>query len=172
MLGCASLKSILNRPLLRVKIVISQTNVGHQEIHRMANKLTQNEVLRYQKDGRPQATVKRYYIKWRLQQCPPIPDRCDNSRCIYHHEPLIWNGIELKLVLDHESGVSWDNRPKNLRLLCPNCNSQQSTHGGGNKDKIKKIEGGYVAIRDDGTKNQVLPAEAGSLKTKVDNGKG
>ncbi len=41
-----------------------------------------------------------------------------------------WNGIDLVLVLDHVNGVFNDNRLENLRFLCPNCNSQQSTFAG------------------------------------------
>ena len=43
-----------------------------------------------------------------------------------------WNNRPLVLVLDHINGVSNDNRLKNLRLLCPNCNSQTKTFAGRN----------------------------------------
>jgi len=36
-----------------------------------------------------------------------------------------WRGKELILVLDYINGDQHDNRIENLRLLCPNCNSQQ-----------------------------------------------
>lgn len=39
----------------------------------------------------------------------------------------IWNGDVLVMVLDHINGVNNDNRLENLRLLCPNCNSQTPT---------------------------------------------
>lgn len=57
----------------------------------------------------------------------------------------IWNGIKIVMVLDHINGVSNDNRIENLRMICPNCNSQQSTFAGRNtryeligKNKIEK----------------------------------
>ncbi len=129
-------------------------------------KLSIDEVLIYKKERRSQDTVKRYYIKWREQQNPPIPLRCDEPNCRYYKEPLIWNGEKIKLVLDHINGVSGDNRPKNLRFLCPNCNSQQPTHGGGNRGKVEKSEGGFAKIREDGKKDYTLPAETGKYELK------
>ena len=38
-----------------------------------------------------------------------------------------WQGEPLVMVLDHINGDNTDNRLRNLRLLCPNCNSQQPT---------------------------------------------
>jgi 5-methylcytosine-specific restriction endonuclease McrA len=123
--------------------------------------LKQEDVLRYQQGRRSQITVKRHYIKWRLEQSPPIPIRCDEPRCKFNNDPLMWNGEELKLLLDHKNGVSGDNRPKNLQLLCPNCNSQQPTHGGGNKGKVEQSKGGFARVREDGKKDYTLPAESG-----------
>jgi len=38
-----------------------------------------------------------------------------------------WNGKPLIMVLDHINGIHTDYRRENLRMLCPNCNSQQET---------------------------------------------
>lgn len=64
--------------------------------------------------------VKRRILSERL-----IPNRCAICGC----EP-VHNGKPLVLVLDHANGVNNDNRRRNLRLLCPNCNSQQPTFAG------------------------------------------
>ncbi|CAL9559819.1 hypothetical protein SUDANB105_04598 [Streptomyces sp. enrichment culture] len=41
-----------------------------------------------------------------------------------------WNGRPLTLEVDHVSGEWWDNRPDNLRLLCPNCHAVTDTYRG------------------------------------------
>jgi hypothetical protein len=38
------------------------------------------------------------------------------------------NGKPLVLQLDHIDGNSDDNKPNNIRLLCPNCHSQTDTY--------------------------------------------
>lgn len=43
-----------------------------------------------------------------------------------------WNGKPLVLVLDHINGDNRDHRIENLRLLCPNCNSQTPAFCGRN----------------------------------------
>jgi hypothetical protein len=49
-----------------------------------------------------------------------------------------WKGKPLVMVLDHINGVSNDHRRENIRLLCPNCNSQQDTFCG-RKNAGKKM---------------------------------
>lgn len=39
-----------------------------------------------------------------------------------------WLGERLVLHLDHINGINNDQRPENLRLLCPNCHSQTDTY--------------------------------------------
>jgi len=40
----------------------------------------------------------------------------------------IWGSKPLPLQLDHVSGDVLDDRPENLRWLCPNCHSQTETY--------------------------------------------
>lgn len=120
-------------------------------------KLKSSEVLRYRL-GTSQATARRHYAAWRKMQIPSLPERCDNSDCMFHTAPLIWNGKPLKPILDHVNGNNSDNRTKNLRLLCPNCDSQLPTRGGANKGRIEKSEGGF-AIVSNGRRAYILPTE-------------
>ncbi|MFJ8956125.1 HNH endonuclease [Streptomyces sp. NBC_00626] len=41
-----------------------------------------------------------------------------------------WQGQPIPLEVDHLSGEWWDNRPENLRLLCPNCHTVTDTYRG------------------------------------------
>jgi hypothetical protein len=49
--------------------------------------------------------------------------------------PTTWQGLELRLVLDHVDGDSADNRRENLRLVCPNCDSQLPTFKARNRGR-------------------------------------
>lgn len=51
-----------------------------------------------------------------------------NHKCdICGHEDN-WNGKELHFVLDHIDGDATNNKRENLRLICPNCDSQLDTY--------------------------------------------
>jgi len=56
-----------------------------------------------------------------------------------------WNGKRLVLRLDHINGDSEDDRIENLRLVCPNCDSQLPTFCGRNK----KSPHGEIGIASD-----------------------
>jgi len=59
------------------------------------------------------------------------------SRC----STSTWNDEPITLVVDHIDGNAGNNMPDNLRLLCPNCNSQTPTFGGRNKGHGRKARG-------------------------------
>lgn len=40
-----------------------------------------------------------------------------------------WNGVPLRLQIDHKDGNFQNNRRGNLRFLCPNCHSQTDNFG-------------------------------------------
>lgn len=83
--------------------------------------------------------------KWNLDNCfSPNTPRGSLKRLLIKEDVIqnkcfccgidpIWNNKPLVFVLDHINGVNNDNRLENLRLLCPNCNSQTETFSGRNK---------------------------------------
>lgn len=74
-------------------------------------------------------------IKTRLISAGLLKNEC----AICHIGPL-WNGKLLTLRLDHVNGINDDYRIDNLRLLCPNCDSQTDTYCGRNK-KVERGKG-------------------------------
>ena len=64
-------------------------------------------------------------IKKRLLAEGIIENTCSNC-C----QKGTWDDKPLVMILDHINGVSNDHRIENLRMLCPNCNSQLPTHAG------------------------------------------
>jgi hypothetical protein len=123
--------------------------------------MVRENVLIYRKTQTPRDTVRRQYKLWRKSQ--GVAERCDEPDCVFHTQSLIWNGKPLKLILDHRNGNNSDNRPKNLRFLCPNCDSQLHTRGGGNRGRIEKSEGGFAEVSKTKRRDYILPPEPDSL---------
>ncbi len=46
-----------------------------------------------------------------------------------------WNGVSLALIMDHVDGDATNNSRVNLRLICPNCDSQLPTYKAKNRGK-------------------------------------
>lgn len=58
-------------------------------------------------------------------------------KCNICELPNIWNGKTLVFVLDHINGNADDNTRTNLRLICPNCDSQLDTFKSKNKNSAR-----------------------------------
>ena len=76
------------------------------------------------------STYSRYHLKIRLIREKLLKNEC--SICGLLPE---WKNKKLVMVLDHINGINNDNELENLRLLCPNCNSQTDTFAGKNNKK-------------------------------------
>lgn len=119
-------------------------------------------ILKYSSKKISQSTVRRCYDKWRQEQ--NLPRRCDNPGCAFHDQPLMWNGKQLPLILDHIDGNRRDNRPESLRYLCPNCDSQLATRGGANKGRVRRIEeNGFLLISREGTQSYTFFPSGGAV---------
>lgn len=52
-----------------------------------------------------------------------------------------WNGLPLRLWVDHINGDPSDHSPSNFRLICPNCESQTDTSRGKNYGNGRRSKG-------------------------------
>jgi Zn finger protein HypA/HybF involved in hydrogenase expression len=73
-------------------------------------------------------------VKQQLIRDGLLENKCSKCNCLPE-----WDGNPLVLILDHTNGINNDNRPENLRLLCPNCNSQTATFCRGAFKKRKSV---------------------------------
>ena len=76
------------------------------------------------------STYSRGHLKKRLLAAQLLRNECYECGL-----GSIWNDKPIVLRLDHINGNATDNRQNNLRMLCPNCDSQQSTFCGRNNRK-------------------------------------
>lgn len=131
-------------------------------------KYIRSDVLCLSENPKAASTVRRHYEAWRVENELPR-ERCDNTGCHFHTNPLIWNHKRLKMILDHVSGKRRDNSVANLRLLCPNCDSQNTeTRGGANAGRTEDlIGGGYHRFNRDGTQDGHAPGATLEFKTNV-----
>lgn len=60
-----------------------------------------------------------------------------NKQCSICHMDAKWNGKELHFILDHIDGDASNNFEDNLRLICPNCDSQLDTYKSRNKNSAR-----------------------------------
>ena len=77
-------------------------------------------------------TVKSTALKARL-----IRENILIERCVICGLGPEWNNIRLVLRLDHINGDRHDNSLENLRIVCPNCDTQLPTYCGRNKRTLR-----------------------------------
>lgn len=58
---------------------------------------------------------------------------CDICKC-----NTVWNDKKIVFILDHIDGDSSNNKRENLRLVCPNCDSQLDTYKSKNKNSARR----------------------------------
>lgn len=70
-----------------------------------------------------------YFKKYFLEE--------QNNKCAICNISNEWNNKKLVFVLDHIDGNASNNKRKNIRLVCPNCDSQLDTYKSKNKHSAR-----------------------------------
>lgn len=71
-----------------------------------------------------------------------------NNKCAICGCEPIWNGKEIHFVIDHIDGDVSNNKRENIRMICPNCDSQTDTFKSRNKNSTRRNYWKEKIIRD------------------------
>ena len=109
----------LNKIITEYKIDISHfMSVGDNLKQSHQQKEITNDEMFCENGKNGRATIKRRILR----------DNLLKYKCFNCGQGNKWLNKNLVLILDHKNGINNDNRLKNLRFVCPNCNSQLPTH--------------------------------------------
>lgn len=110
----------------------SEARVRYCSVSCQVKKQQNDKIQEWLKTGKGQYHTSRSH--WmRTYVLEDQAHRCAICGCKEEH-----NGQELVFILDHISGDATDHSRENLRMICPNCDSQLPTYKGRNKGNGKR----------------------------------
>lgn len=118
-----------------IQPIYSRNSFNHSGLCRNCYNIEQNElkIQKWLKDGDTGCSV-----NTTLRNC--IRDyifKSQDGKCDICGLDNKWQEKELKFILDHIDGDASNNNRNNLRLICPNCDSQLSTYKSRNKNSAR-----------------------------------
>ena len=105
-----------------------------KETDERIKKISERNITPLEKVMIENSTYYRGHLKRRLLENRTLKNKCDI--CGLEN---IWNNKKIIMVLDHKNGIRNDHRLENLRMLCPNCNSQTDTFCGKNMNNYQLV---------------------------------
>lgn len=140
----------ISRQLKRFGIDTSHfTGSGHNKGHRSVRRTTSSQLLVRLPAGSRRTPGTR--LKWALADIG-VPEECEECGV-----GSSWRGRPLTLHVDRVNGDFLDNRPPNLRMLCPNCHSQTDTYAGRNRNSPSPIDQSRSPVAPGPTPDGALP---------------
>lgn len=118
----ATLKKRIHKLNIDIGHILNRNQFDNVVLYNRSRQIPLEEILV------ENSTYNRGLVKKRLLKLGMLKNNC--YICQQKDE---WNGKKLTMIIDHINGISNDNRLANLRLVCPNCNSQLDTHCGKQK---------------------------------------
>jgi len=124
--------SVGNYKTLKKRLKEEQIDYSHIKMGRDSNKGRKfpKKAFPLEEVMTENSTYSRKDLKRRLLKNGMLENKCEICK-----QDEIWSSQKLVMVLDHINGVNDDHRKENLRMLCPNCNSQQKTFSGRKQHK-------------------------------------
>ena len=120
----------VNKPCIQCNKPVSKNKCKHCSHECLSKTRWQQRVKQIKESGI--LHPKGYYHSSKFAKKYLIETQGPNCS-ICGHQPL-WNGKHLIMILDHINGVPDDWRIENIRLVCPNCDTQLSTFKSKNKN--------------------------------------
>ncbi|NJP32148.1 HNH endonuclease signature motif containing protein [Micromonospora thermarum] len=151
----------ISRQLKRFGIDTSHfTGQAHNRGRRGERRTTSSQLLVRLPEGSRRTPGTR--LKWALGTIG-VPDECEECGT-----GAVWRGRPLTLHVDHVNGDFLDNRPPNLRLLCPNCHSQTPTYAGRNRQSDGSPSARRMEAQDASPSERQVPDLRGLSANEID----
>jgi hypothetical protein len=100
---------------------------GHSYNHKYCNNACQGKYKSESRIKRDRPLFLKGQLKSRAAIKPFVVER-DGYKCSICNQEPVHNGKPLTMILDHIDGNATNNDPSNLRLVCPNCDTQLPTY--------------------------------------------